>query len=105
LAFAAISLLAPIGRTNTIQLTDWLTPEPAMAHGFPWEAWIVNADGSGLHQIADVTNDDPSVAWSPDGNQLLVYGGWGSFVVDAASGSSESLSFLAGYGSVGWMPD
>ena len=102
-AFAAISLLAPIGRPSGAHVTFEL--EPAMAHGFPWEAWIVNADGSDLQQIADVLDDDPSVAWSPDGSQLLVYGGWGSFVVDAATGSSDSLSFLAGYGSVAWLPD
>ncbi len=76
-----------------------------MAHGFPWEAWIVNSDGSGLRQIADVLDDDPSVAWSPDGSQLLVYGGWGSFVVEPVSGNSVSLAFLAGYGSIGWLPD
>ena len=45
------------------------------------------------------------MCWAPDGSQLFVYGGWGSFVVDAASGEAESLSFLAGYGSVGWLPD
>jgi hypothetical protein len=50
-------------------------------------------------------DDDPSTAWSPDGSQVLVYGGWGSFVVDAATGSAESLPFLAGYGSVAWLPD
>ena len=66
---------------------------------------MVNADGTDLRQIADILDDDPSVCWSPDGSQLLVYGGWGSFVVDAASGEAESLSFLAGYGSVGWLPD
>jgi WD40 repeat protein len=104
-AFAAISLLAPIGRTNRPQFTDFLTQNSAMAHGFPWEAWLVNADGSDLRQIADVQDDDPSVAWSPDGSQVLVYGGWGSFVVDAASGGADSLPFLAGYGSVAWLPD
>jgi len=29
----------------------------------------------------------------------------GQFVVDAAAGSSDSRSFLAGYGSVGWLAD
>jgi len=104
-AFTAISTLAPIGRTDGVQFTDGLGTRSAMAHGFPWEAWIVNSDGSGLRQIADVLDDDPSVAWSPDGSQLLVYGGWGSFVVEPVSGNSVSLAFLAGYGSIGWLPD
>jgi hypothetical protein len=104
-AFAAISRLAPIGRTAGIWSADWLGTRSAMAHGFPWEVWIVQSDGSGLRQIADVLDDDPSVAWSPDGSQLLVYGGWGSFVVEPVSGSVVSLAFLAGYGSIAWLPD
>jgi Tol biopolymer transport system component len=102
IAFAAISLLAPIGGTPS-----WfhvLSPE-ALAHGFPWDIWVVQADGTGLRQISDILDDDPSVAWSPDGAQLLVYGGWGSFVVDAASGDTTSLPYLVGYGSIAWLPE
>jgi hypothetical protein len=102
-AFAAVSLLPPIGRL--VPSLSWFSIQTAMAHGFPWEAWLVNADGSDLRQIPDVLDDDPSTAWSPDGSQVLVYGGWGSFVVDAATGTAESLPFLAGYGSVAWLPD
>jgi Tol biopolymer transport system component len=121
LAFAAVSLMSPIGRSepHAVNLLSasgrtgpdagsgvlsWLATRSALAHGFPWEVWLVNADGSGLRQIQDVQNDDPSVAWSPDGSQLLVYGGWGSFVVDAGSGTSTTLAFLAGYGSIAWLP-
>jgi len=104
-AFAAISLLAPIGRTSSNTIMDALQTRTALAHGFPWEVWLVNADGTGLRQIPDVQNDDPSVAWSPDGSQLLIYGGWGSYVVDASTGAASSLSFLAGYGSIAWLPE
>jgi Tol biopolymer transport system component len=104
-AFAAISLLAPIGGSGDLLAAFGLGPQKALAHGFPWEVWIVNTDGSSLRQVPDVLDDDPSVAWSPDGTQLLIYGGWGSFVVDAATGDSSSLPYVAGYGSVAWLPD
>jgi Tol biopolymer transport system component len=104
-AFAAVSLLAPIGRPNRTSMFAAFGPPEALAHGFPWEVWLVNADGSGLRQITDVLDDDPSVAWSPDGSQLLVYGGWGSYVVEPSTGSASALSFLAGYGSIAWLPD
>jgi Tol biopolymer transport system component len=105
LAFAAISVLAPIGRTGGWEFARWLGTGTAMAHGFPWEVWLVNTDGSNLRQISDVLNDDPSVAWAPDGSQLLVYGGWGSYLVDVQTGSATSLPYLAGYGSVAWLPN
>jgi len=43
---------------------------------------------------------EPS-AWS----QLLVYGGWGSYLVDVPSGDSSLLSFLPGYGALAWLSD
>lgn len=104
IAFVAIPLAAPIGAApNT--LVSWFTAGTAFAHGFPWEAWIVSADGSAMHQIPDLVDDDPSIAWSPDGSQLMVFGGWGSFLVDAATGSVTSIPYVAGYGSVAWLPD
>jgi Tol biopolymer transport system component len=75
----------------------------ANAHGIPWEVWLVQSDGSGLRQIPDVINDDPSVAWSPDGAQILVYGGWGSYLIDVATGTSSLLSYLPGYGALAWL--
>jgi Tol biopolymer transport system component len=106
LAFAAISLLTPIGRSGRDGLLlSWFGAATASAHGFPWEAWLVNADGTNLHQIPDILDDDPSVAWSPDGTQVLVYGGWGSYLVDPQTGTADSLPYLAGYGAIAWLAE
>jgi hypothetical protein len=40
---------------------------------------LVNADGTNLRDVPDLLDDDPSVAWSPDGAQVLVNNGWGSY--------------------------
>ena len=55
----------------------------ALAHGLPWNLWLVNTDGTNAHELAGVESDDGSVAWSPDGSALFVYGGNGAFVVNA----------------------
>jgi Tol biopolymer transport system component len=84
-------------------LKDWFSTGVAYAHGIPWDPWIVNADGSGLHRVAETAGDEPSVAWSPDQTQLFVYSGIGSFIVDAASGTLTPLKFVQGYGPVIWL--
>ena len=78
-------------------------PTIAYAHGIPWDPWVINADGSGLHRVAQTAGDEPSVAWSPDATQLFVYSGVGSFVVDATSGEVTPLTFVQGYGPVVWL--
>jgi Tol biopolymer transport system component len=80
-----------------------LGPCVASAHGLPWNLWLVAPDGSGAHELAQVEGDDASVAWSPDGSELLVYGGGGSYLVDAGSGTFQVLPYLVGYGSIAWL--
>jgi Tol biopolymer transport system component len=77
----------------------------ASAHGFPWDVWLVGADGSGLRLLAQLGADDGTLSWSPDGNQVFVYGGTGSFLVDAATGEVTALGYVAGYGSTSWLPN
>ncbi|TME29812.1 MAG: hypothetical protein E6I75_21625 [Chloroflexi bacterium] len=105
LAFAAISRLAPIGRGASPLFGGWLTIRVGEAHGFPWEIWLVDADGANMRQLPDVLDDDPSVTWSPNGGQLLIYGGWGSFLVDLSNDETTTLPYVAGYGSVAWLSD
>lgn len=80
-----------------------LGPCVASAHGLPWNLWVVGRDGSNAHELADVEGDDASVAWSPDGSELLIYGGGGGYLVEAGSGTFQMLSYLVGYGSIAWL--
>jgi hypothetical protein len=79
-------------------------PTPAYAHGFLFDVWIINVDGSGSRRLAQVGADDGSVSWSPDGMQLFVYGATGSFLVDALTGDSTPLPHLVGSGGTAWLP-
>jgi len=78
-------------------------PSVAYAHGIPWDPWIVNGDGSGLHRVAETGADEPSVAWSPDATQLFVYSGTGSFILETASSEVTPLNFVQGYGPIVWL--
>jgi WD40-like Beta Propeller Repeat len=91
------------GSAEPTLLASLFGPTLAYAHGIPWDPWIINADGSGLHRVAETAGDEPSVAWSPDETQLFVYSGVGSDIVDAASGTLTPLKFVQGYGPVVWL--
>lgn len=102
IAFLAAVVSAPIGRGDP--LADWFGPAVALAHGLPWNVWLVGLDGSAPRLIAEVGADDASVAWSPDGSQLFVYGGTGSFIVDVPGGEISAFPYVAGYGTTAWVP-
>lgn len=88
--------------------TGWVAhlpfaPSVGYAHGQPWDLWMVDVDGTHLHQVAELGADDASLSWSPDGTQILVYGGSGSALVDPVTGETDPLGYLAGYGSTAWV--
>ena len=98
IAFMAAAPLA----TSPPLLGAFLSVRTAYAHGLPWDLWLIDADGSN-HQLAALGADDPSLSWSPDGKQIFVYGGAGSFLVDATTGEAVSYPYLAGYGATAWV--
>src|SRR5579864_3438857 len=53
-----------------LDLGALLQPDVAEAHGLPADVWSMNLDGSDMQRIADIKDDDPTVAWSPDGARL-----------------------------------
>ncbi|MBV9356134.1 MAG: PD40 domain-containing protein [Chloroflexi bacterium] len=95
----------PVSGSLVDQVGQLLGLEPVYAHGFPWDLWIMNKDATGVHRLAQLAADDGTVSWSPDGRELFVHGGTGSFLVDATSGDVTPLTFIAGYGTSTWLPD
>jgi hypothetical protein len=96
--------VSPAGLAGVgLDLAALFGPSVALAHGIPWDPWLMNADGSNLHRAAETFADEPSVSWSPDGNQLFVYSGTGSFIVDAGGGGVTPLPYVQGYGPTVWL--
>jgi hypothetical protein len=63
----------------------------------------VNPEGSALRELAEVTEDDASLAWSPDGSQIFLYGSSGARLVDVASDNADLLPYIAGFGAISWL--
>jgi Tol biopolymer transport system component len=100
IAFVASSTVAADAGGGLLR---FLAPSIAYAHGVPWDAWIVNADGGGLRRLAQPESDEPSLSWSPDGTRVFVFGGTGAWVIGVADGSVAAFPRLAGYGAASWI--
>jgi Tol biopolymer transport system component len=85
-----------------LDLASLLAPDVAYAHGLPADVYSLNMDGSGMTRIADIKDDDPTVAWSPDGTKLAIFGVAALYVVDAKGGPPDKLVDQGGYGALDW---
>jgi Tol biopolymer transport system component len=85
-----------------LDLAAWIEPEVAYAHGLPADIYALNLDGSAMTRIADIKDDDPTVAWSPDGAKLAVFGVAALFIADAKGGPTDKLVDQGGYGGLDW---
>jgi hypothetical protein len=60
-------------------------------------------DGSGpLTRVADIKDDDPTNAWSPDDSKLAIFGIGALYVVDSKGGNTSKLVEQGGYGGLDW---
>jgi Tol biopolymer transport system component len=85
-----------------LDLLALLQPDVAEAHGLPADVYSLNLDGSNMTRIADIKDDDPTVAWSPDGTKLAIFGVAALYVVDAKGGPTDKLVDQGGYGGLDW---
>jgi Tol biopolymer transport system component len=83
-------------------LARMLEPAVAYAHGLPADVYTLNLDGSGLTRAADIKDDDPTVAWSPDGSKLAIFGIGALYMVDSKGGPPTKLVEQGGYGGLDW---
>jgi Tol biopolymer transport system component len=79
-----------------------IAPDVAYAHGLPADVYSLNLDGSEMTRMADIKDDDPTVAWSPDGSKLAIFGVAALYVVDAKGGPTDKLVDQGGYGGLDW---
>ncbi len=82
----------------------WFRSAVAHAHGVPWDIWVIRPDGSDLRRVTYFYDDDPSAAWSPDGQWLAVFSGEALHVVAVDGPANYCIAGEGGYGAIEWLP-
>ncbi|HEY3227684.1 MAG TPA: hypothetical protein VGJ87_00605, partial [Roseiflexaceae bacterium] len=97
---------------NPIKVGGWspldgllglFAPPTAEAHGLPWDLWVVNADGSGLHRLTQFYEDLPMATFSPDGKQIAIMGAGGVYLMDADGGRLRRIDPVGDHGGLEWV--
>ncbi len=76
----------------------------AYAHGDPFDVWAVNTETGETSKLAPSGEDEPALAWSPDGQDFLMYAPGGIYHFDASGGAGRKISDRGGYGGIDWAP-
>ena len=77
-------------------------PAVASAHGVPWDAWTVPVTGGEPRRHTHIQEDQPVLAWSPDGRWLGMNGELGLYVIRLSDDQIYHLTATSGAGLV-WM--
>ena len=72
-------------------------------HGFPYDLWTVKPDGSGLHQLTNLYEDQPMAAWSKDGKKIAFLAGQGFYIIDADGQNLIKRSSQGAHGGFAWV--
>jgi len=80
-----------------------LAPSVALAHGDPWDVFLIDVDGGEPRRFTRLIEDEISVAWSPDGSLLALYGSRGLYLVDRQGAVTFAMD-RGGYGGIDWAP-
>jgi hypothetical protein len=107
LAFSAVGGPSPTPPTPApwqVSQLPLLGAPAAHGHGIPWDVWLVPVEGGQVRRVTSFYDDDPSVAWSPDGRWLAVFAGESIKVVSAEGPTMYCLLDSGGYGGLEWVP-
>jgi Tol biopolymer transport system component len=104
-AFAGVTEIpGQASRAPSSDRLAWLRPRMALAHGIPWDIWVVGVDGSGRERLTDLQEDNPMAVWSPDGSHLAIKGELGFYLLELSSKKLVRMAQeLAGDG-LDWFP-
>jgi len=87
-----------------LPVAAWPAAPVAWAHGLPMDLWMVNVNGTNLTRLTDLSEDDPTSAWSPDGRWIAFTGALGLYLLDVRRGAVLRVHDENGGAGLTWLP-
>jgi len=73
-----------------------------MNHGPPGDVWIMSVYGGKATRLTSFEEDDPTLAWSPDGYWLAMLGGGGLYLLPRDGSQPPRMLAKGGFGGIDW---
>lgn len=109
---ALLSLFQPRFSPDGATLLITAAPDPTRsggfaytgaAHGLPEDIWAVRTDGGGGARLTTLQEDQPSSAWSSDGQQALVLGSGGLYLLEPRDAALTRIGEGVLHGQIAWL--
>ena len=82
-------------------LTD-IFMKGVMAHGPPGDVWVMGLYGGSAYRLTAFEEDEPTLAWSPDGYWLAMMGGEGLYLLPRDLSAQPRKIARGGFGGIDW---
>jgi Tol biopolymer transport system component len=89
------------GQPDNLFGTD-LFAKGVMNHGPPGDVWVISVYGGAAYRLTSFEEDDPTLAWSPDGYWLAMLGGGGLYLLPRDLSQAPHLLAKGGFGGIDW---
>jgi Tol biopolymer transport system component len=73
-----------------------------MMHGPPGDVWVISIYGGKATRLTTFEEDDPTLAWSPDGYWLAMLGGGGLYLLPRDQSMPPKVLTKGGFGGIDW---
>jgi Tol biopolymer transport system component len=84
------------------KIGDLLGPDTAQADGSPYQVWVTNLDGTGLHTLSNLREDLPFPLWQADGKAILFLGAGGLYLANSDGTDIKRIGGGVPHGEIAW---
>jgi Tol biopolymer transport system component len=95
-------LVSPLGGDLLVKGLVDPAARTVMNHGPPGDVWVMSVYGGKATRLTAFEEDDPTLAWSPDGSWLAMLGGGGLYLLPRDGSLEPRMLAKGGFGGIDW---